>query len=202
VSAMAVPEVEFRALEEGDFPLLARWLAEPQVRRFYQKTPVTLDEIAREYGPAVHCEEPTLCHLALSADTPFAYLQCYRNADYPDWAATIGAEDGVSIDFYIGDPAFLHRGLGRAALLGYLRRVAFARYADERRAYIGHELTNGTALRCSEAAGFRRLRTFLEDGIEMVLLAAERQSRRERFLTPARIALRPRPRLRRRRGAR
>jgi hypothetical protein len=33
---------------------------------------------------------------------------------------------------------------------------------------------NAAALRCSEAAGFRRLRTFIEDGIETALLAAER----------------------------
>jgi aminoglycoside 6'-N-acetyltransferase len=163
--------VTFRLLDERDFPRLTRWLAEPHVRRFYQKTPVTL---AAEYGPAVRGEEPTLCHLAFLDGTPFAYLQCYRNLDYPEWAANIGAADGVSIDLYIGDPAFLHRGLGRTALAGYLRDVAFARYPSELRAYIGHDLTNVSALRCSEAVGFRRIRRFIEDGTEMVLLASER----------------------------
>ena len=108
------------------------------------------------------------------ASAPFAYLQCYRNVDYPEWTAVIGEPEGVSIDLYIGDPAFLHRGLGRAALGGYLRRVAFARHPGERRAFIGHEPTNTLALCCSEAVGFRRLRPFIEDGIEMVLLAADR----------------------------
>lgn len=73
----------FRSLNDRDMPLLTRWLAEPHVRRFYQKTPVAPDEIAAEYGPALRGEEPTLCHLALLDGTPFAYLQCYRNADYP-----------------------------------------------------------------------------------------------------------------------
>jgi len=157
--------------------LAAIWAAVAIIdpRRFYQKTPVTRAELAAKYGPAVRGEEPTLCHMALHDDgTPFAYLQCYRNLAYPDWSGIIGVEDGVSIDLYIGDPAFLHRGLGRAALAGYLRQVAFVRYPGERRAYIGHEPANVSALRCSEAAGFRRLRTFLEDGIEMILLAAER----------------------------
>jgi aminoglycoside 6'-N-acetyltransferase len=176
VTEPAALEIGFRAIEERDFPMLARWLAEPHVRRFYQKTPVVLEEIAREYGPAVRGEEPTLGHLALQAGTPFAHLQCYRNVDYPDWAATIGVEDGVGIDLYIGDPGFLHRGLGRAALGGYLRRVAFARHPGEQRAYIGHEPANTAALRCSGAAGFRRMRRFMENGIEMVLLVAERRS--------------------------
>lgn len=86
----------------------------------------------------------------------------------------LGIADGVSIDLYIGDPAFLHRGLGRAALAGYLREVVFARYPEERRATIGHEPGNTAALRCSEAAGFRRIGTFIENGTDMVLLAAER----------------------------
>lgn len=167
-------DISFHPLEERDFALMAHWLAEPHVRRFYQKATVTLDEIAAEYGPAVRGEEPSLCHVALLGCTPFAYLQCYRNADYPEWAAIIGASDGISIDLFIGDPAFLHRGLGRVTLRGYLREVAFARHREERRVYIGHDPANTAALRCSEAAGFRRINTFIENGIEMVLLAAER----------------------------
>jgi len=166
--------ISFRPVSEQDFPMLTRWLAEPHVRRFYQKTPVTLAGVAAEYGPAVGGEEPTRCHLALHGGAPFAYLQCYRNADYPEWAAVMGEAEGVSIDLYIGDPVFLHRGLGRAALGGYLSQVALGRHADELRAYIGHDPANTAALRCSEAAGFRRLRTFIEDAIEMVLLAADR----------------------------
>src|SRR5271165_214877 len=46
-------EIEFRPVEESDFPTLTAWLAEPHVRRFYQKTPVTLEQVALEYGPFV-----------------------------------------------------------------------------------------------------------------------------------------------------
>jgi aminoglycoside 6'-N-acetyltransferase len=169
-------EVDFRPVEETDLPLLAGWLAEPHVRRFYQKTPVTLEEVALEYGPAVRREEPTACHLALSWGVPFAYLQCYRNADYPVWADIIGVNDGVSVDLFIGEPAYLGRGFGRATLGEYLWRVAFPFHPQETRAYIAHETTNLPALRCSEAVGFRPAGIFLEDGVEMVLLAKERWS--------------------------
>jgi hypothetical protein len=66
-------EIEFRPVEESDFPTLTAWLAEPHVRRFYQKTPVTLEQVALEYGPFVRGEEPTICHLAISGDAPFAF---------------------------------------------------------------------------------------------------------------------------------
>ena len=41
-------EIEFRPVEESDFPTLTAWLAKPHVRRFYQKTPVTLEQVALE----------------------------------------------------------------------------------------------------------------------------------------------------------
>ena len=169
-SRFAPPEIEFRAVEESDFPKLAAWLSEPHVRQFYQKMPVTLKEVALEYGPSVRGEEPTICHLALSQGVPFAYLQCYRNIDYPEWANLIDVNDGISVDLFLGEPRYLHKGLGRAALASYLRQVAFPCYARETHAYIAHEPANTAALRCSRAVGFRPLRSFLEVGIEMVLL--------------------------------
>jgi aminoglycoside 6'-N-acetyltransferase len=173
-SRMPPEEITFRPVEETDFSKLTAWLAEPHVRRFYQKTPITLAEVAAEYGPTVRGEEPSICHLAVRGIAPFAYLQCYLNADYPEWAEMIQTNDGVSVDLYIGDPAFLRKGFGRAALSAYMVKIAFPSYAQEKRVYIAHELTNETALRCSKAAGFQPLRTFLENGIQTMLLVSER----------------------------
>jgi aminoglycoside 6'-N-acetyltransferase len=166
-------DVEFRPLTDGDFPALTTWLAKPHVRKFYQKAPVTLRDVALEYGPCVRSEEPTICHLAVSGATPFAYLQCYRNADYPEWAEITGASGGISVDLYIGETAYLRRGFGQAALSGFLRRVAFPNFRAERRAYITHEPGNTAALQCSMVVGFRRLRAFSENGVETILLAVD-----------------------------
>jgi aminoglycoside 6'-N-acetyltransferase len=176
MNSSACRVIAFRPVEERDFPLLAGWLAEPHVRVFYQKTSVSLEEVASEYGPCVRGEEPSICHLAISAGNPFAYLQCYRNADYREWADLIGVDGGISVDLFIGDSTYLRKGFGRAALSGYLQRVAFPYYNFETRAYIAHEQVNTAALRCSRAAGFRPLRVFLEDGVEMLLLATDRSS--------------------------
>jgi aminoglycoside 6'-N-acetyltransferase len=78
--------------------------------------------VAAEYEPAVRGEEPSLCHLAMRSGAPFAYLQCYRNADYPEWAEIVEASDGISVDFYVGDPNCVGKGLGRAALSEYAAR--------------------------------------------------------------------------------
>lgn len=116
------------------------------------------------------------CHLAISAGNPFAYLQCYRNADYREWVDLIGVDGGISVDLFIGDSTYLRKGLGRASLSLYLQQVAFPYYSGETRAYIAHEQRNTAALCCSRAVGFRPLRAFLDDGCEMLLLATDRSS--------------------------
>src|SRR5579871_6740726 len=138
--------ITFRPLELADMARLAAWLMEPHVRAFYQPAPITLAEVTAEYAPMVGNAMPTICHIALYGGTPFAYVQSYRNLDYPEWAELIEVGDGISVDFFIGDPAFLHRGMGRALLAAYLRDEAFPHFA-ETRAYIAHAVANATALR-------------------------------------------------------
>ena len=123
-SALALAGIEFRSAEAADFPTLTVWLAERHVRKFYQKTPVTLRQVMLEYGPIIRGDEPTICHLATSDGKPFAYLQCYRNADYPEWGETIGVYDGISVDLFIGEPAYLGKGFGRTICSPLLRHAA------------------------------------------------------------------------------
>ncbi len=168
-------EIRFEPLSFGHLEMVTGWLAEPHVRRFYQKEPTTLAEVAAEYGPVIRGEEPSLSHIASSDGRPFGYIQCYANKAYPDYAAILGVDHGVSVDLYIGDPTFVGRGFGRAMLAGYLRRVAFPTYPDEGVAYIAHEPGNLPALACSRSVGFRPLRTIWEDGVEDLLLSLRRE---------------------------
>jgi aminoglycoside 6'-N-acetyltransferase len=171
----SLPAVRFRPVAETDFPLMTGWLAQPHVRTFFQKQPTNLEEVAAKYGARVRGDAPTRCHLALDgAGRSFGYLQCYRNLDWPDWAAEIDVKDGLSIDLYIGDPAFVGRGYGRAMLGGYVREAAFPLYPGETTCFIVHAHDNTAALACSRSVGFRDVGSFVEDGIDMRLLLIER----------------------------
>lgn len=165
----------FRQMAAADFPMMTAWLAMSHVRAFYQPEPISLDEVCQKYGPRLAEGWPTRCHIAESRGQPFAYLQCYRNAEWPEWAALVGDLTGLSIDLYIGEPAFLGRGYGRAMLAAYVRDVAFASWPGEERCYIAHAVANERALACSFAVGFRELREFDEDGVTMRLLLLERK---------------------------
>jgi len=169
--------ISFRALSEEDLPQLTAWLNRPHLRRFYQLEPTTLDQVRSKYGPRLRGEVPTRSSLALLEGSAFGYLQCYRNADWPDWQALVGTTEGISIDLFIADPALIGRGLGRRMLSGYVELVAFPAYPAERKCWIGHELENVAARACSEAAGFAPVREYVEDGKPCLLLVRERQGR-------------------------
>jgi aminoglycoside 6'-N-acetyltransferase len=169
-----VNPLTFRALAEDDLPRLTDWLNSPHLRRFFQFEPTTLEEVSAKYGPRIRGEAPTHSSLALLDGAPFGYLQCYRIADWPDWQAVVETTEGISVDLFIADPKLIGRGLGRRMLAGYVERVAFPFYPDERLCWIGHELENLAARACSEACGFVPVREYLEEGRRYVLLVRGR----------------------------
>jgi aminoglycoside 6'-N-acetyltransferase len=165
--------ITYRALAEADLPLLTHWLNREHLRAFYQREPVSADEVAAKYGPRIRGEVPTVSSLALLEGTPFGYLQCYRVVDWPDFRATIEVDHGLSIDLFISEPNLIGRGLGRRMLSGYVEQVAFALHPHERLCWIGHELENRAGRRCSRAAGFSPVKEYDEEGRRYELLVRQ-----------------------------
>jgi aminoglycoside 6'-N-acetyltransferase len=169
----SMDEITFRLLERSDLPLLQQWLNAPHMRSFYQPEPVTLEEVSNKYSPRIEGIAPTFCHLALVGEQRVGKIQCYRNIDWPDYASEIGLSDGVSIDYFIGEPSFLKRGFGRGMVTSYLRDVVPQIFEHETRCYVCHDKTNIAAIKCSEAAGFQFLRNVIEIGKPMNLYFRE-----------------------------
>lgn len=163
-------EIAYRPLVEADLPLMTEWLNRAHLRRFYQYEPITAAEVAAKYGPRIRGEVATHSWLALLDGAPFGYLQCYRVVDWSDWRATIGVDEGVSIDLFIGEADLIGRGLGRRMLRGYVEQVAFPLHPAERLCWIAHELGNLAARKCSAAAGFLPVCEFDEEGRPSILM--------------------------------
>jgi len=165
--------IAYQPLTEADLPLMTDWLNRPHLRAFYQREPISSATVAAKYGPRIRHEAPTQSWLAVLGGSPFGYLQCYRVADWADWQATIGVDHGVSIDLFIGEPDLIGHGIGRRMLSGYVQQVAFPQHPEERLCWIGHELENVAARRCSTGAGFVPVRQYVENDNQCILMVRQ-----------------------------
>jgi aminoglycoside 6'-N-acetyltransferase len=167
-------ELTFRAMTPEDLPLVFRWLNAPHMREFYQKTPIALAEVEAEFTPDLRGEFPTFHHIALLDARPIGKLQCYRNLAYPDYAAEVGVDEGVSIDLFIGEAELIGRGVGRRMLRAYAFEYALPLHPGETKVFICHELANARARACSAAAGFVSVGAIVEAGQLSELLFLKR----------------------------
>lgn len=145
----------FAPLTRGDLPLLHAWLQQPHVRAHYDDGLRTLAQVADHYGGVIRGEDATRAYIASCDRVRIGYLQSYRIADYPAYADALGVtDDAAGVDMLIGDPAYVHRGLGAPLLAAFVANVVTAATC-----WIGPAVDNPRAIRAYERAGFEHVRT-------------------------------------------
>jgi aminoglycoside 6'-N-acetyltransferase len=114
-------------MTEADLPAVGAWLRLPHVARWWTPDTTAEAEIAR-YRERVRPDGKSATHmLMITLDgVPVGFCQWYRWADYPAEARAVGAGDQeLGIDYAIGDPAQIGRGVGTtliATLTAEVRR--------------------------------------------------------------------------------
>lgn len=112
-------EVSLAPLTVEDLPLLAGWLAQPHVHRWWQE-PSDLAAVTDRYLPSLDGRDPTRLWRIEVDGRAVGLLQSSAFADEPEWAAAIGAvtdvTGAVGIDYLIGEPEALGRGCGTRAI--------------------------------------------------------------------------------------
>ena len=117
----------FRRVTRSDFALLSRWLAEPHVARWWNHA-YSLEAVETDFGAAIDGLEPAEDYIALLAGEPVGLVQYCRFVDYPNYAAEladvypVGAGAG-SIDYLLGDPDRVGRGLGSEMIKAFVTHV-------------------------------------------------------------------------------
>lgn len=119
--------LDFRRLTRDDFDRLGEWLAEPHVSRWWAHDH-TPEAVERDFGPGVDGAEPGEDHVVLLDGDPIGLIQFARLADYPEYTAELGSvievpARAVTIDYLIGDPELVGRGLGPAMIAAFCERV-------------------------------------------------------------------------------
>jgi aminoglycoside 6'-N-acetyltransferase len=160
MTGVRTPEFTWRRLTPTDFPLLASWLAQPHVRRWWNHE-FTPEAVERDFGPTARGEEPGEDLLVFADGEPFGLIQRCRLADYPEYTAELVElidlpGEAASIDYLVGDPERVGRGLGSAMI-----RLMIARtWQDHPRAdcvVVPVAAANRASWRALEKAGMHRI---------------------------------------------
>ncbi|MEO7059566.1 MAG: GNAT family N-acetyltransferase [Lapillicoccus sp.] len=152
--------ITFRALTAAEFPLLAGWLAQPHVHRWWQHE-TTTDAVERDFGPGTRGEEPGEDHLVLLDGVPVGLLQRCFFRDYPDMlaelAAVVEVPDGaVTLDYLIGNPELVGRGLG-TRIIGEASAAVWRDLPDATCLVVPVSAANVASWTALARAGFRRV---------------------------------------------
>jgi aminoglycoside 6'-N-acetyltransferase len=113
-------EIAFRPLRRTDFPLLARWLEEPRVARWWNHE-TSPEALERDFGPSIDGRDPTEMFVASADGRAYGFIQRYRLSDEPSYVAELSRlctvpPGAISVDYLIGEPDMRGRGLGAAMI--------------------------------------------------------------------------------------
>jgi aminoglycoside 6'-N-acetyltransferase len=148
------PPVALRPMTHADFGDLLRWRREPHVACWFAETgPVTPDLIEQRYGPRIRGDDPTRMFVVTVDERPVGFLQDYRIKDHPGFAVLAPEPDAIGVDYSIGEPTWIRRGVG----LRMLRRwfdVARAGYPDAATYFAAPDHRNIASRRLLLKAGF------------------------------------------------
>lgn len=152
-------KISFRRLLSSDLHLIHRWLNAEHVSRWYGKQKPTFEKVVQKYCAKIRALDQSDPYLISYAGSPIGYIQTYRIADHPDYNRYVQADDQTAgVDLYIGEVAFVHKGVGTAVLTKFLTEVVFLN-EDITSCVIGPEPKNRAAIQCYLKVGFQYFKT-------------------------------------------
>ena len=160
VDVSSTAALTWRPLTAADLDMLAEWLREPQVARWWNHE-TTSAAIERDFGPSVRGEEAGE-DLVVSVDGhPIGLVQRSVISDYPEelaeFAAIVDVPDcAVELDYLIGDAAQRGGGLGTRMIVAAVENT-WTDYPSAPAVLVAVVAANIASWRALEKAGMRRI---------------------------------------------
>jgi aminoglycoside 6'-N-acetyltransferase len=174
-----LPEIEFHPLAALHLPLLLKWLNEPHVWKWWgEGKRWTAEEVERKY--ASYLQQYKMDHGIKKSIYPFiiyyeqkpvGYIQYYDAFDFSRSGfevADVWGEASMSVaalDFYIGEPSCLGKGIGAAALSQFLKTHVYPWFSA---CLVDPDRHNTGAIQTYRKAGFQSYR---DVGASVVMVA-------------------------------
>lgn len=152
--------ISWRRLAEEDFPLLRQWLRQPHVARWWNHE-TSPEAVARDFGAAARGAEPSEDLLVLLDGLPVGLVQRSRYGDYPEYLEALAPilevdAEAVSIDYLIGDPQRIGRGLGSRVIRAIVEST-WDDYPSAPSIVVPVSAANRASWRALEKAGLSRV---------------------------------------------
>jgi aminoglycoside 6'-N-acetyltransferase len=146
--------VAVRAMTRGDLGDLTRWRQSEHVSRWWtgvgEATPAAVEA---RYGPRIDGATPTRMWVVEANGRSVGFVQDYRIGDYPEYALLAPDPDAIGIDYAIGDPAWVGRGLGVRLIWAWMLRARH-RFPEAGTYFAAPDHRNVASRRILAKAGF------------------------------------------------
>jgi aminoglycoside 6'-N-acetyltransferase len=137
----------FRPMSAADLPLIKAWLAKPHVREWWGDPETQFGLVSEDL------KHPSIEQFIVAASgRPFAYLQCYDPAAWPDNGFGAQPDGTRGIDQFIGEPDMIEQGHGSAMIRAFIAGVL---RGGAPRVITDPDPENTRAIRAYKKAGFR-----------------------------------------------
>lgn len=112
--------IVLRKFENGDISLFKKWLYSEHVAKWYKEPEAWLEEITQR-----DTKYNWITHLLVEYEgVSIGFCQYYDYAYGEEtWHGNMEVEDAYSIDYLIGETAYLRRGLGKSIVLHLLDKI-------------------------------------------------------------------------------
>jgi Acetyltransferases, including N-acetylases of ribosomal proteins len=148
--------ITFREINMEDIPLIHAWFNEPHVQEFYSLRSWTENEVLDKLLPMIKRKKPLYGYLALMSGVPVGYLQYCAVKDFPwpkqDFDPSI-VNRGAGVDFFIGDPTLIGKGLGPKIMARFLDTVIWPHFKF---CVVDPDVKNLPSVRMFEKCGFEK----------------------------------------------
>lgn len=146
--------VALRPMTRGDLPAVTRWRGHEHVRRWWHGDgEPTLEAVTAAYGADIDGMTATRRWVVEANGRSVGFVQDYRIGDHPEFALLAPDPDAIGVDYAIGEPEWVGRGLGVRLLWAWMLRSR-RRFADATTYFAAPDHRNAASLRILDKAGF------------------------------------------------
>jgi aminoglycoside 6'-N-acetyltransferase len=143
----------------ADLSLLQRWLCQPHVMEWWRGEPKDLAAVEAKYRPCIDGDDPTELFVITESGRPIGMIQRYLMADEDEWSTAfadiLDVSNAAGIDYLIGEPDAVGRGIGTAAIAMFVESIFQWRPVGS--IVVTVQQSNPASWRVLERTGFTRV---------------------------------------------